>query len=591
MGKPWKVWLAFGICLAAVFVVMVWVSLALVRLDRAEIESKRRAAIEENVRLALWRMDSMLGQVVARENARPYFAYNPFYPAERAYTKMFAELKQGEILVPSPLLTENTPFIKLHFQFAQGGSISSPQVPTGNMRDLAESRYVNFSRIDAARQNLETLRKRLDFAALANLAPDSGQDSPADNLIQEELSAEQKKTLDVQGMRNQQEFDARRFRSNNELKGMQGQGEIGYVPEPPPPPETIENSMMPVWMNEMLLLVRKVSTGKVGRIQGCWLDWPALEKSLLGTISDLLPNAALEPVPPESALEDPSMLAVLPVKLVPGSVPGVTFDSASPVALMLFIAWGCMIIGAIAVAALLFGAMSLSERRGAFVSAVTHELRTPLTSFRIYSEMLKEGMVTDEEKRVSYLNRLHSEADRLSHLVENVLTYARLERGRLDRRLSGIRVGEILDRVRDQLTTRAAEAGMELSVNADEDIIAAAVKADASAIERILFNLTDNACKYAADAADKNIYLNVGKRGNSIEFRVKDCGPGISAKDARALFKPFRKSAKDAAHSAPGVGLGLSLSRRLARDMGGDLYLDADVRDGACFVLTLPASV
>ncbi len=74
--------------------------------------------------------------------------------------------------------------------------------------------------------------------------------------------------------------------------------------------------------------------------------------------------------------------------------------------------------------------MDLSERRRIFVSAVTHELRTPLTTFRLYTDMLADGMVSGEEKRRSYLERLRGEAQRLSHLVENVLFYARLESGR-----------------------------------------------------------------------------------------------------------------------------------------------------------------
>ena len=73
---------------------------------------------------------------------------------------------------------------------------------------------------------------------------------------------------------------------------------------------------------------------------------------------------------------------------------------------------------------------SLSERRGAFVSAVTHELRTPLTTLRMYTEMLADGMVPDEPRRRSYLQTLRAEADRLGHLVENVLAYSRLERNR-----------------------------------------------------------------------------------------------------------------------------------------------------------------
>jgi len=77
----------------------------------------------------------------------------------------------------------------------------------------------------------------------------------------------------------------------------------------------------------------------------------------------------------------------------------------------------------------------------------------------------------------------------------------------------------------------------------------------------------------------------------AIELRVRDHGPGISGAASRRLFRSFSKSAHDAANSAPGVGLGLALSRRLARDMGARLRLDKTVTDGACFVLALPVSV
>ena len=79
---------------------------------------------------------------------------------------------------------------------------------------------------------------------------------------------------------------------------------------------------------------------------------------------------------------------------------------------------------------LLAGVVALSERRAAFVSSVTHELRTPLTTFRMYADMLARGMVPDAERRQQYLETLRTEAERLTHLVENVLSYARLERGR-----------------------------------------------------------------------------------------------------------------------------------------------------------------
>jgi signal transduction histidine kinase len=113
------------------------------------------------------------------------------------------------------------------------------------------------------------------------------------------------------------------------------------------------------------------------------------------------------------------------------------------------------------------------------------------------------------------------------------------------------------------------------------------VMTDVAAAEQILFNLVDNACKYAADAEDRRIHLQASSSGQFVGLSVRDHGPGVLPVDRRRLFRPFSKSARDAAGSAPGVGLGLALSRRLARSLRGDLYLDRDVAGGACFVLTM----
>jgi K+-sensing histidine kinase KdpD len=100
----------------------------------------------------------------------------------------------------------------------------------------------------------------------------------------------------------------------------------------------------------------------------------------------------------------------------------------------------------------------------------------------------------------------------------------------------------------------------------------------------------DNACKYAAPlATEKVIHLEtVPENGKFALLRVRDHGQGISAEAAKRLFQPFNKSATEAAHSAPGVGLGLALCRRLSRSFGGDLEWNQAVRDGACFALKLP---
>jgi K+-sensing histidine kinase KdpD len=107
-------------------------------------------------------------------------------------------------------------------------------------------------------------------------------------------------------------------------------------------------------------------------------------------------------------------------------------------------------------------------------------------------------------------------------------------------------------------------------------------------VEQILFNLVDNACKYAVQGENKSLEIEARCQGGRMQLLVRDHGPGISLQQRRRLFQPFRKSADEAARTAPGVGLGLALSRRLARDMGGELQYDESTADGAAFVLSLP---
>jgi signal transduction histidine kinase len=114
------------------------------------------------------------------------------------------------------------------------------------------------------------------------------------------------------------------------------------------------------------------------------------------------------------------------------------------------------------------------------------------------------------------------------------------------------------------------------------------VRADRSALEQILLNLVDNACKYAAGSDPPAIEIELRAADGSAAIRVRDHGKGVSPAGRRRLFRPFSKSDRDAANSAPGIGLGLALSRRLARAQGGELSLESSGPEGAAFVLTLP---
>ena len=229
--------------------------------------------------------------------------------------------------------------------------------------------------------------------------------------------------------------------------------------------------------------------------------------------------------------------------------------------------------------------MLYGEKRSRFASTVTHELRTPLTTFRMYSEMLAHGMVPAAD-RAEYLETLQRESDRLAGLVENVLAYARLEDGRSPLKRRRVAVGELLERALPTLDRRVRESGVALRCEAD-GARAAEVETDPEAVQQILFNLVDNACKYGRSSDGAPLQLSARERADRVELRVRDHGAGVPAAHARSIFHAFERGGRDPADPSPGVGLGLALSRGLARDLGGDLVLEPGGAEGACFVLTL----
>jgi len=283
---------------------------------------------------------------------------------------------------------------------------------------------------------------------------------------------------------------------------------------------------------------------------------------------------------------DALALVSLPWKLQVNDPLDLTPIHHSPAMTALRFAWVGLTIAFVAGSVLVIGLMRLSERRATFVSAVTHELRTPLTTFQLYSDMLASGMVREESKRQGYFETLRREADRLGHLVENVLAFAQVERGSARGGAREIVWQQIWPPIIERMKTRLEQAGLQLKVvmeNCDPERV---VRIDVAALEHILLNLTDNAAKYAQPHTLPEVVFCCGANEKNWEISFRDFGPGIAAGDRRKIFHAFHKSAQAAALSKPGVGLGLSLSKRLAKSMGAELgYRDGE-GGGACFVLT-----
>ncbi len=578
--KAGVVWSVFGLGVVLAAGVLAWVSVALTDLERAHADANRRALADQNVRAALWRLESELTPLVTDEAARPYFHYLSFYPADGAYASMFGDARPDSPLVPSPLLFEPPAPVLLHFQLEPDGSATSPQVPRFEHVRIRMPDFVSGEQAQLAQRRLRELLAGLTRETLAEQLPAprdasgiSGFDAVYANDRWASLGSNQ---LPGYGERQEATQNAANIK-HSQARIPFGTGAAHGVKQGP---------MTAWWHGGTLLLARRIGIGGREYIQGCVLDWPAIRQRLQEASRDLLPHAIFRAAPIDpTEVEGPDVqrLASLPIEIVPGEVAADAPSGNSPLRLTLILAWACLLAFASGMGFVLARMMSLSARREEFVSAVTHELRTPLTTFRMYTEMLQSGRVTDETSRGEYYTTLHNEALRLGHLVENVLAYARLERTRNDDRLEALPAGKLLQRCHERLSQRARQAGMQLDVAPCPEVI---VRADPGAVEQILFNLVDNACKYAASG--KRIEIKCEQDARAARLIVRDHGPGIAAYEAANLFKPFRKSAQRAANSAPGVGLGLALSRRLARAMGGELSLESG-KDGGCrFLLTLP---
>jgi signal transduction histidine kinase len=317
-------------------------------------------------------------------------------------------------------------------------------------------------------------------------------------------------------------------------------------------------------------------------VQGVWFNSKELREQLLAEVADLLPDAGLTPADggkdPLALVSFPFRLARNEASIAPPVVEDLRFGAP------LQVGWAAVVLAVLATSLLVRGVMRLSERRASFVSAVTHELRTPLTTFRLYSDMLETGAVK-EEKRGQYLRVLSREADRLSHLVENVLAFSRIERGSARSHVTDTTIDAFFASQSERWAARLAAAGLELVIHPASGL---RLRADLSALEHILFNLIDNAAKYAAGSNPPQVEISACAENGSLMIEVADHGPGIATGDHRRIFRAFHKSAREAADSQPGVGLGLALSRRLAQELGGSLSLAKKTAAGARFVLSLP---
>lgn len=229
----------------------------------------------------------------------------------------------------------------------------------------------------------------------------------------------------------------------------------------------------------------------------------------------------------------------------------------------------------------------MSALKSELVANVSHELKTPLALVRMFSEMLQSGRVASDDKRKEYLDIIVSESERLSALIENVLDFARVERGRQAYDFADGQVEAAVAKAVGVYRHRAEREGIQLALEAEPSLPSARI--DDRAIQLAVINLIDNALKYAP--LSEVVTVRTTKENGSIVVRVIDRGPGVAAEERDRIFERFvRGTSARSSNGTRGSGIGLALVKHIAESHGGRAWVEsAEGACGASFGFSVPA--
>ncbi|MEW6207015.1 MAG: HAMP domain-containing sensor histidine kinase [Acidobacteriota bacterium] len=227
----------------------------------------------------------------------------------------------------------------------------------------------------------------------------------------------------------------------------------------------------------------------------------------------------------------------------------------------------------------------LAHQQMEFVAGVSHELRTPLAVIRSAGENLADGVIDSSEQVRRYGALIAGEGRRLTEMIEQVLEFSGIQRGRKTYQLHPAQVGEIIEEALTACHPLIEEGGFEMEKEIEENL--PLVAADRAALGRAIQNLLSNAIKYSGE--NRWIKIRAAHRGEEVTITIEDRGIGIDAADLPHVFEPFHRGRAPLAAQIHGNGLGLSLVRHIVTAHGGKISVESKAGAGSSFTLRLPA--
>ncbi|MCX6226634.1 MAG: HAMP domain-containing sensor histidine kinase, partial [Bacteroidia bacterium] len=245
-----------------------------------------------------------------------------------------------------------------------------------------------------------------------------------------------------------------------------------------------------------------------------------------------------------------------------------------------------MIMGLVFTIYTLNSELRLNKLKSEFISNVSHELKSPLTSIRMMTEMLHQNRVRTEERKAEYYSVMLEESEHLSHLIDNILDFSRMEDDRKKYNFMELDLDEHLQKFLETARERLADPGFKILYHQPDAV--PAVTADMNAILQVFYNLVDNAIKFSGTS--KQIDISLFANENELLFCVRDYGIGIAVKDQDRIFERFYRAEQPQSMGIKGSGIGLTIVKKIVEAHKGHLTLESRPGEGSTFCVHLPVS-